>query len=285
METPTRRRRRQTAEFTTDVVSPLSQAIPVEPEEQRREEDGAAEASTAPVLAENPHERSYRELFDAIPPEVLAAATASLRPEELVCVCMDDRNPDDGVYSAGGMILLGLDDAVEQIGKLGITVLKSHPGCAAGVVLAQRRGLPADQGDDIAIQQSMLIAERAGVRYAGASAVDPGAPHTARSALIFVDIPVRRSQLRGYLPQAFYVSGVVYPHREALITEALLPARIALEAGDEFSRAFSRETPFSVVFVGRDKDAVRELSAIFEARMQAVLPVSMSERIRVSTVF
>src|SRR6266571_270501 len=54
---------------------------------------------------------SYQALFDAIPAEVLQAATDPLRRDELVAVCMDDRNPDDGVYSAGGLILLDLSDA------------------------------------------------------------------------------------------------------------------------------------------------------------------------------
>jgi hypothetical protein len=198
---------------------------------------------------------------------------------------MDDRNPDDGVYSAGGLILLNIGVAVEQIRRLGITAVKSHPGCGAGAVLARRLALPVDQGDAAAVEQSMRIASQAGIRYAGASAVDPEAPHEARATLIFVDIPARRSLLREYLPRAFSISADAYPNREALIAEILLSAHLALQAGDVSSEGFSRAMPFSVVFIGRDKDAVREHSAIFEARMQAVLPVNVSERMRVCTVF
>lgn len=284
-QTSFRRRRREAAGLVPDLAPQSPDDSGTEPDGQRDEEDDAVQAEPATALEEAPSDRSYQQLFDAIPPDVLEAASEPLRPDELVCVCMDDRNPDDGLYSAGGLILLDTDAAVEQIRKLGITAVKSHPGCGAGAALAERRGLPVDQGDAAAVDQSMRLAALAGIRYAGASAVDAGAPHEARATLIFVDTPVRRSLLRAYLPPAFSISGYVYPNREALIAEALLSARIALEAGNRAGEAFSRERPFSVVFIGRDQDVVREHSAIFEARMQAVLPVGMSERIRVSTVF
>jgi hypothetical protein len=279
-----RRRRRQEAGPAPEFVPPTEREDAVAPDGPRDDEVAAAQMDSPGAPAERPAERSYQELFDAIPPDVLTAATEPLRPEELVCVCMDDRNPDDGIYSAGGMILLDLDNAVQHIRELGITALKSHPGCAAGALLARRRGLPAEQGDSVAIEQAMRIAERAGIRYAGASAVDPEAPHAARAALIFVDIPARRALLGGYLPPAFYISGAAYPNREALISDALLPARIILEAGDGFSQTFTREAPFSVVFIGKDRALVRDLAAVFQARMQAVLPVQTSECLRISTV-
>jgi hypothetical protein len=270
---------------------PAPDFVPLAEQEGSAESTGGAvgkddlvqvEPATAPEEAAA--ESKYQKLFDAIPPEVLRRATEPLGSEELVCVCMDDRNPDDGVYSAGGLILLDPEVAVEQIHRLGIRALKSHPGCGAGVILAQRRGLPEDQGDAAAVEQSMRIASLAGARYAGASAVDPATPHGARATLIFVDIPARRSLLRSYLPQSFYISGDAYPNREMLLAEVLLSAQIALQARDESREGFSREMPFSVVFVGRDKDAVHEHAATFQARMQAVLPVEISERIRVSTV-
>jgi len=227
---------------------------------------------------------SYQALFDAIPAEVLQAATDPLRRDELVAVCMDDRNPDDGVYSAGGLILLDLSDAIEQIGKLGITAVKSHPGCGAGSVLAQRRGLPASQGDAIAAAQAMLLAREAGVRYGGQSAIDPLSPHQAEATLVFVDSAARRSVFCEYLPPAFFMSGAVYPDREALIAEALLSVTIAVRAAGDSPPRFSCARPFTVAFIGKDSRLLDEAAQVFQARLQAVLPVDVSERVRVSEV-
>ncbi|HTE84722.1 MAG TPA: hypothetical protein VK821_08300, partial [Dehalococcoidia bacterium] len=192
--------------------------------------------------------------------------------------------PDDGVYSAGSLILLDSKEAVEQIGRLSITAVKSHPGCAAGAVLAERRELPASQGDAIAVEQVMLLARTAGVRYAGASAVDPKSPHGADATLIFLDVAARRSLLRAHLPGAFYMSGAVYPAREALIAEALLSVTIAVDAaGDSMSR-FNRERPFTVAFIAKDRQLLDEERSVFEARLQAVMPVDLSERVQVCAV-
>src|SRR5207248_662828 len=109
-----------------------------------------------------------------------------------------------GIYSAGGLILLETDAAVEQIRSLGITAVKSHPGCAAGAILAQKRGLSADRGDAVAIEQSVLIAKQAGIRYAGASPVDSQAPHSAEATLVFLDSAARRTVLSRFLPPSFY---------------------------------------------------------------------------------
>jgi hypothetical protein len=279
------RRRHQESAPVPDVV-PLSTADDAIPSSDQQDDEGKAVSSPAVIAPDEPAtELAFQELFDAIPPEVLRAATEPLRPDERVCVCMDDRNPDDGVYTAGGFILLDTETAIEQIRRLGVTSVKSHPGCGAGAVLAQRQGLPAAEGDVAAVAQSMRIANGAGIRYAGASVLDPAVPHAARATLVFVDIPARRSLLCEYLPPSFYVSADAYPDREAWIAEVLLSAGIALQAGDEATGGFSRERPFSVVFVGRDKGTVREHAALFQARMQAVLPVESSERMRVSTVF
>ena len=279
------RRRRQTNAPPPELQPSSQDESETEPEAQLETEAPAEAAGPVSLPIDDVSGRTFQELFDAIPPEVLRAATEPLRPDELIGVCMDDRNPDDGVYSAGGFVLLDPAVAVEQIRRLGVTALRSHPGCGAGAVLALKAGLPRERGDGVAIEQSTSLAALAGISYAGASAVDPDAPHKARAALIFVDLPARRSILRQYLPPAFYMSGDAYPDREALISDALLSVRIGLQAGDERGEAFSGEKPFSVVMVGRDKDVVRDHASVFRARMQAVLPVNTSECIRVATVF
>ncbi len=228
--------------------------------------------------------RSYQYVFDLLPLSAYETAVAEFAPQELVAVCMDDRNPDDGIYSGGGLILLDQDEAVSQIKHLGVTATKSHPNCGAGAVLAARLGLPASEGDRVAVEQSKKLAQAAGITYAGASLVDSATPHKARAALVFLDTAVRHSALKEFLPPAFYLSGNSYPAKESLLSEVLLTPQIAMNEDHAFGKYFTKDVPFDVVFLAQSRRLAQEYVDAFKQTMQSGLPDTISSRVAVQSV-
>lgn len=230
--------------------------------------------------------RSFQEAFDAIPAEVLQRATKPLTDDEKVAVCMDDRNSDDGIYSAGGFILLPDEIAAMQLRQQGIKRVRSHPDCGAGKVLATRQGVDLAQGDAVAIKQSQHLATLAGndVTYDGPSAVNGDKPHTARAAYVLLDTDMRRSVMGQHVPSGFYLSANRYPDFGTVIEEVLLTPQIAMNPEHAFGVYFTEQSPFYVVLVAQEQHALDQHRTEITSALQTRLPEGMRDKVQEQSV-